>query len=184
VYRQRRPQRGRLQLHSGVSVVKNRDGGRGRCMPIPSVFPVRVLPNIKQRLLPWSLPNLMRKTVFFFVLFHRRAMQAWILFLVSIERGASCRVYHRPSSLTDMSEFRSAQCRFLARPGCSARRCRRTNVTSLRSRWSVRKTVHGGQGMRLLAVHSRRQVPAIDSDSFLSPLPVPGWVAHCAAGLR
>ena len=25
----------------------------------------------KQRLLPWSLPNLMRKTVFFFVLFHR-----------------------------------------------------------------------------------------------------------------
>jgi hypothetical protein len=26
---------------------------------------------IKQRLLPWSLPNLMRKTVFFFVLFYR-----------------------------------------------------------------------------------------------------------------
>ncbi len=25
----------------------------------------------KQRLLPWSLPNLMRKTVFFSVLFHR-----------------------------------------------------------------------------------------------------------------
>ena len=25
----------------------------------------------KQPLLPWSLPNLMRKTVFFFVLFHR-----------------------------------------------------------------------------------------------------------------
>ena len=33
-------------------------------------------------------PTLMRKTVFFFVSFHRRAMQAWILFLVSLERGA------------------------------------------------------------------------------------------------
>jgi hypothetical protein len=29
----------------------------------------------------------MRKTVFFFVLFHFGAMQAWILFLVAIERG-------------------------------------------------------------------------------------------------
>jgi hypothetical protein len=28
-------------------------------------------------------------------LFHRRAMQAWTLFLVSIERGTSRRVYHR-----------------------------------------------------------------------------------------
>ena len=58
-----------------------------------------------------------------------------------------------------------------------------TNGTSLRLRWSVRNTVHGGRGMRLLAVLSRRQVPVIDSDSSLSPLPVPGWVAHCAAGL-
>src|SRR5271165_2754233 len=41
----------------------------------------------KQRPLSWSLPILMRKTVFFFVSFHRRAMQAWVLFLVSIERG-------------------------------------------------------------------------------------------------
>ena len=41
----------------------------------------------KQRPLPWSLPILMRKTVFFFVSFHRRAMQTWVLFLVSIERG-------------------------------------------------------------------------------------------------
>ena len=41
----------------------------------------------KQRPLPWSLPILMRKTVFFFVSFHRKAMQAWVLFLVSIERG-------------------------------------------------------------------------------------------------
>src|SRR5208337_3829451 len=41
----------------------------------------------KQRLLSWSLAILMRKTVFFFVSFHRRAMQAWVLFLVSIERG-------------------------------------------------------------------------------------------------
>jgi hypothetical protein len=39
----------------------------------------------KERLLLWSLPNLTRKTVFFFVSLHRRAMQAWILFLVSIE---------------------------------------------------------------------------------------------------
>ena len=82
---------------------------------------------VKQRLLPWSLPNLMRKTIFFSVSFHRRAMQAWTLFLVSIERGTSRRVYHRPPSLTDMSQFRSAPCRFLARPGCSTRRCRRAD---------------------------------------------------------
>jgi hypothetical protein len=44
------------------------------------------------------------------------------------ERGTSRRVYHRPPSLTDMSQFRSAPCRFLARPGCSARRCRRTEA--------------------------------------------------------
>jgi hypothetical protein len=50
---------------------------------------------VKQRLLPWSLPNLMRKTIFFSVLFHRRAMHTWTLFLVSIERGTSRRVYHR-----------------------------------------------------------------------------------------
>ena len=41
----------------------------------------------KQRPLPWSLPILMCKTVLFFVSFRRRAMQAWVLFLVSIERG-------------------------------------------------------------------------------------------------
>jgi hypothetical protein len=58
-----------------------------------------------------------------------------------------------------------------------------TNGTSLRPWWSVRNTVQGGQGMRLLVMHNRRQVPAIDSDSSLSPLPAPGWVAHSAAGL-
>jgi hypothetical protein len=80
---------------------------------------------VKQQLLPWSLPNLMRKTIFFSVLFYRRSMQAWTLFLVSIERGTSRRVYYRPPSLTDMSQFWSAPCRFRARPGCSARRGRR-----------------------------------------------------------
>jgi len=38
------------------------------------------------------------KTVSFFVSFHRGATQSGILFLVSIERGTSRRVYHRPSS--------------------------------------------------------------------------------------
>jgi len=94
---------------------------------------------VKQRLLPWSLPNLMRKTIYFSVLFHRRAMQAWTLFLVSIERGTSRRVYHRPPSLTDMSQFRSAPCRFLARPGCSARRCRRTEARKTAPRPSLMK---------------------------------------------
>jgi hypothetical protein len=94
---------------------------------------------VKQRLLPWSLPNLMRKTIFFSVSFHRRAMQAWTLFLVSIERGTSRRVYHRPPSLTDMSQFRSAPCRFLARPGCSARRCRRTEARKTAPRPSLMK---------------------------------------------
>ena len=68
-----------------------------------------------------------RKTVFFFVSFHRGAMQAWILFLVSIERGTSRRVYHRRPWLSDMSQLGGAPCRFLAalavaRVGVSDRR--------------------------------------------------------------
>jgi hypothetical protein len=86
----------------------------------------------------------MRKTIFFSVSFHRRAMQAWTLFLVSIERGTSRRVYHRPPSLTDMSQFRSAPCRFLARPGCSARRCRRTEACE--SRFHRPKPYTGASG--------------------------------------
>jgi hypothetical protein len=58
-----------------------------------------------------------------------------------------------------------------------------TNGTSLGPWWPVRNTVHGGQGIRLLAVHSRRQVPAIDRDSFLSALPEPVRVPHLTDGL-
>ena len=54
------------------------------------------------------------KTVFFFVSFHRGATQSGILFLVSIERGTSRRVYHRRPWLSDMSQLGGAPCRFLA----------------------------------------------------------------------
>jgi len=37
--------------------------------------------------------------------------------------------------------------------------------------------------MRLPALHSGGQLPALDSDSCLSQLPASGWVAHSAAGL-
>ena len=57
-------------------------------VPIGNSAPISMVGRAhQQRLLPSSLPILMRKTVFFFVSFHRRAMQAWVLFLVSIERG-------------------------------------------------------------------------------------------------
>ena len=79
----------------------------------------------QQRLLPWSLPN---KTVSSFVSFHRGATQSGILFLVSIERGTSRRVYHRRPWLSDMSQLGGAPCRFFARPGCGTRRCRRTDA--------------------------------------------------------
>jgi hypothetical protein len=58
-----------------------------------------------------------------------------------------------------------------------------TNVASLRVWWSVRNAVHGGEGTRLPALHSDGQVPALESDPYLSPLPAFGWVAHSAAGL-
>jgi len=45
------------------------------------------------------------KTVSFFVTFHRGAAQSGILFLVSIERGISRRVYHRRPWLSDMSRL-------------------------------------------------------------------------------
>ena len=63
------------------------------------------------------------KTVFFFVSFHQGVTQSGILFLVSIERGTSPRVYHHRPWLSDMSQLGGAPCRFLARPGCGTRRC-------------------------------------------------------------
>jgi hypothetical protein len=45
---------------------------------------------------------------------------------------------------------------------------RHTNVASLRVWWSVRNAVHGGEGMRLPALHSGGQLPALDSDPYLS----------------
>jgi hypothetical protein len=67
-------------------------------------------------------PPKVNKTVSFFVLFHRGAPQSGILFLVSIERGGSRRVYDRGAWLSDMSQLGDAPCRCLARPGGSARR--------------------------------------------------------------
>jgi len=56
-------------------------------------------------LFPCLSPPKANKTVSFFVLFHQEAMQSGILFLVSIERGTSCRVYHRRPWLSDMSQL-------------------------------------------------------------------------------
>ena len=70
-----------------------------------------------------------------------------------------------------------------AGPSACALRSDSTNVASLRVWWSVRKAVHGGEGMRLPALHSGGQVPALDSDPYLSQLSASGWVAHSAAGL-
>jgi hypothetical protein len=55
-------------------------------------------------------------------------MQAWTLFLVSMERGTSRRVYHRRPWLSDTSQLGGAPCWLLARPGCGTRRCRRTEA--------------------------------------------------------
>jgi hypothetical protein len=68
------------------------------------------------------------ETVSFFVSFQRGAAQSGILFLVSIERGTSRRVYHRRPWLSDMGPPGRGCFRFLARPGCGARRCRRTEA--------------------------------------------------------
>src|SRR4051812_44639761 len=83
-----------------------------------------------------------------------------------------------PSLLADTSQLGDAPWRSLARPDCGALRCCRTNVASLRVWWSVRKAGHGGEGMRLPALHSGGQVPALESDPYLSPLLASGWVAH------
>ena len=58
-------------------------------------------------------------------------MQAWTLFLVSIERGTSRRVYHRRPWLFDTSQLGGAPCWLLARPGCGTRRCRRTEARNV-----------------------------------------------------
>ena len=60
------------------------------------------------------------KTVSFIVSFHRRATPSGILFLVSIERGDSRRVYDRGPLLSDVRQLGDAPWRCLARPGGSA----------------------------------------------------------------
>jgi hypothetical protein len=70
-----------------------------------------------------------------FVMFQQRAMQAWTLFMVSIDRGTSSRVNHRRPWLTDTSQFGGAPCWLLARPGCGTRRCRRTDACKFTAQW-------------------------------------------------
>src|SRR4029077_19026427 len=65
-------------------------------------------------------------------------MQAWTLFLVSIERGTSRRVDHRRPWLSDTSQLGGAPCWLLARPGCGTRRC----VGPTRARISADFPVH------------------------------------------
>jgi hypothetical protein len=67
-------------------------------------------------------PPKANKTVSFFVSFHRGATQSGILFLVSIARATARRIHHCRTRLSDVSHLRGAPSRFLARPGCGARR--------------------------------------------------------------
>jgi len=53
-------------------------------------------------------PPKANKTVSFFVSFHRGASQSGILFLVSIERGGSRRVFDRGPLLSDVSQLGDA----------------------------------------------------------------------------
>src|SRR5271166_5016676 len=89
----------------------------------------------------------MRKTVFFFVSFRRRAMQAWVLFLVSIERGTPMPDLSLPSLAVGHEPAWEAPCRFLARPGCGTRRC----VGPTRANRPARTAGHAAMG------------PAVDS---------------------
>jgi hypothetical protein len=59
----------------------------------------------KQWHLHWSPPVLMRKTAFFCGAFHERAVRAWILFPVSIERGTACRTEQFRTWPSDMSSL-------------------------------------------------------------------------------
>jgi hypothetical protein len=54
-------------------------------------------------------------------------MQPAILFLVSIEQGTSRRVYRLVRGCLN-EPVEGVPCRFLARPGRAARRCRRTDA--------------------------------------------------------
>jgi hypothetical protein len=84
-------------------------------------------------------PPKANKTVSFFVLFHQEAMQSGILFLVSIERGGSRRVYDRGPLLSDVSQPGNAPYRCLVRTGGGARRCRRTGARKTAPRPSLMK---------------------------------------------
>ncbi len=98
----------------------------------------------KQRPLPWSPPILRRKTVFFCLSFHRKSMQAWILFLVSIDRGTPCRIDQFRPWLSDMSRLGRLPAGSLCAPGCGARRCRRTEACE--SRFHRPKPYTGASG--------------------------------------
>src|SRR4051794_9341576 len=94
-------------------------------------------------------PRKANKTASFFVLFHQEAMQSGILFLVSIEQGGSRRVYDRGPLLSDVSQLGNAPCRCLARPGGSARRCRRTDARERKGKSLGRAIPRGGQPLRV-----------------------------------
>src|SRR5208337_3093993 len=105
------------------------------------------------------------KTVSFFVWFHRGATQSGILFLVSIERGTSRRVYHRRPWLSDMSRLGGAPRRFLARPGCGTRRCVGPKRASF---WAIQRMTRLalGPGKRHYGVRNWRWLGRPPDDDF------------------
>ncbi len=108
----------------GFSAVPAPLGLIGKSAPISTV---RRAPRTASCSLGLSPPKA-NKTVSFLVSFHRGAPQSGILFLVSIARATARRIYHCRPWLSDVSHLRGAPSPFLARPGCGARRCRRTEA--------------------------------------------------------
>src|SRR5271166_6786232 len=109
----------------------------------------------------------MRKTVFFFVSFRRRAMQAWVLFLVSIERGTPMPDLSLPSLAVGHEPAWEAPCRFLARPGCGTRRC----VGPTRAKRLTKQTLRDRSGN--FSGQGRRRpgpIPVAPTDSLKRPL--------------
>ena len=126
-----RPRASTVEVLSVVGPIA--DSGTLEAVPAQHVSPVRVgltsqlIPIVKRepvsivrRAPPTVSPSFLfqpkaNKAVFFFVSFHQGVTQSGILFLVSIERGTSRRVYHHRPWLSDMSQLGGAPCRFLAR---------------------------------------------------------------------
>ena len=128
----------------GTSIIRIRPND-GSVIPIGNSAPISIVGDHRQqRLLPWSLPTEGMQNRLLLCFVPPRSAAVGILFLVSIERGTSRRVYHRRPWLSDMSQLWGCSLSVPSHPWLSyASVCRtKTRKTTSKAKWPVHESCH------------------------------------------